>query len=689
MGVTKLQSRFINPASASVPNIVVRSAPNHVSSLLIDGASKIYKAVSVVCGYSTKTGDAAAYSSAVVWKGQMTQVEGMEGEVSMLDVKIAEKTSDLLAEDAKTIKPTEVLYIAMDGVPPLSKVNQQRKRRIMGARIAEQKREEGKSAELVDNARILFDTSNITPGSRFMQLLDIILLRRLPYSNPNSTYRLVYSSYREEGEGEHKIMDALRSNWIPHKDARVIISPDSDMILLAASLQQQQLYVYRDNMEGTWIDISQFKYYLNSWGPNANIDLVLILQVLGNDFVPPQPSYYPGADGQVVDSSKSHISSLQTAYKTVGVPLLINHPEEMEIDWDAFRQFMQLLANEEYSRLYYVSRDKSDEDPRWSTVVFPPIDLSTVSDLDKEERYQAFRAAWYDRALSDVEVADRPRMILDMIEQYLKTLVWTCIYYVRGHKEAKISFTYPYSYPPLLRDVVGVEWSSVIDYITLMTTDRETYESEMLTLPELEFAVVPNEEDLLGIVRSLYPTYFPNPLDVQVDGLGIAAPSDEQRELYAIDLMPLLTDDIRTLLSKRNIRETADDDEVADELLESLEELYQAERYEKRPTVVLIRKTTIVKENIRRQPINSAEVTERLAKKAGVQASIEEPITVDSSIMTINQAPKRVTAAPVKAPAKAPVKAPVKAPAKVPVKAPAKVPVKAPAKAPVKAPVKK
>jgi len=69
-------------------------------------------------------------------------------------------------EIVHTIKPQKILLLAVDGVAPRAKMNQQRARRFRSAKDAEELRDklkqEGKEPPE------LFDTNAISPGTQFM-----------------------------------------------------------------------------------------------------------------------------------------------------------------------------------------------------------------------------------------------------------------------------------------------------------------------------------------------------------------------------------------------------------------------------------------------------------------------------------------------------------------------------------------
>ena len=64
------------------------------------------------------------------------------------------------------IKPQKVFFMAVDGVAPRAKMNQQRSRRFRAARDAREKREEAERKGEKFPEEKAFDSNCITPGER-------------------------------------------------------------------------------------------------------------------------------------------------------------------------------------------------------------------------------------------------------------------------------------------------------------------------------------------------------------------------------------------------------------------------------------------------------------------------------------------------------------------------------------------
>lgn len=138
------------------------------------------------------------------------------------------------------IDPNES-YIAVDGVAPMAKMNQQRKRRFMSLYdneiIQNIKRKHDKKFSSI------WTNTCITPGTEFMENLHNEILRYIK----NKNKKIVYSSYHTSGEGEHKILQNIKKKSKLQNDlVNVIYGLDADLIFLAMSSQQQNMYLLRE-----------------------------------------------------------------------------------------------------------------------------------------------------------------------------------------------------------------------------------------------------------------------------------------------------------------------------------------------------------------------------------------------------------------------------------------------------------
>ena len=107
------------------------------------------------------------------------------------------KTIDELVSVAR---PTKRLILAIDGVAPLSKQNQQRQRRYRG--IVE-------NPSVPDN---VFDSNCITPGTKFMDSLSKYIDWHIQKKINSCEWKceIDFSNEKCPGEGEHKLINFIR-----------------------------------------------------------------------------------------------------------------------------------------------------------------------------------------------------------------------------------------------------------------------------------------------------------------------------------------------------------------------------------------------------------------------------------------------------------------------------------------------
>ncbi|EPQ31496.1 uncharacterized protein PFL1_00831 [Pseudozyma flocculosa PF-1] len=112
------------------------------------------------------------------------------------------------------IKPKKVFFLAIDGVAPRAKMNQQRSRRFRTAKEAKEIREkaERRGEELPEEEA--FDSNCITPGTPFMarlsEQLKYFIAKKITEDADWRNVQVVLSGHETPGEGEHKIMEYIR-----------------------------------------------------------------------------------------------------------------------------------------------------------------------------------------------------------------------------------------------------------------------------------------------------------------------------------------------------------------------------------------------------------------------------------------------------------------------------------------------
>jgi 5'-3' exoribonuclease 2 len=160
------------------------------------------------------------------------------------------------------------LPLYLDGVAPRAKQNQQRSRRFRSAQEAKEKEEEkeefrkllkkgNKFDEGVEHAVIkVWDSNVITPGTPFMNILAMAIRYWVAWKlnkDPGwAKLKVIISDAFVPGEGEHKIMEFIRSQRSsPEYDPNtrhVIYGLDADLIMLGLGTHEPYFRVLREDV---------------------------------------------------------------------------------------------------------------------------------------------------------------------------------------------------------------------------------------------------------------------------------------------------------------------------------------------------------------------------------------------------------------------------------------------------------
>ncbi|BFZ54561.1 exonuclease II Exo2 [Savitreella phatthalungensis] len=228
-----------------------------------------------------------------------------------------------------TIKPKKVFFMAIDGCAPRAKMNQQRSRRFRTAKDAHDARQAAikRGEELPKEDP--FDSNCITPGTVFMARLS----RQLQYFvnkkvSEDADWRgvkIILSGHDVPGEGEHKIMEYIRSaKTLPDYDPNVrecLYGLDADLIMLGLlshephfcllreevtfgppnssktkELDQQNFYLMHLSLLREYLEL-EFKDMRETLPFDYDLeriidDFILMAFFVGNDFLPHLPNLH-------------------------------------------------------------------------------------------------------------------------------------------------------------------------------------------------------------------------------------------------------------------------------------------------------------------------------------------------------------------------------------------------------------
>ncbi|KAK9170909.1 XRN 5'-3' exonuclease N-terminus family protein [Cryptosporidium meleagridis] len=185
------------------------------------------------------------------------------------------------------VKPRRLIYMAIDGVAPRAKMNQQRSRRYKTAlemdynrRAYEIAQEEFskigyKCPEYVEK----WDSNVITPGTPFMERLTMCLhayiRRKFETDESWRSISVIFSDSNIPGEGEHKILEFIRnqrSNEDYNPNTRhVLYGSDADLIMLGLSTHESYFYIIREAVRDFKVESpSSISILYNTWIEKIN-----------------------------------------------------------------------------------------------------------------------------------------------------------------------------------------------------------------------------------------------------------------------------------------------------------------------------------------------------------------------------------------------------------------------------------
>eukprot|EP01055_Gregarina_sp_Pseudo9_P000892 Gregarina_sp_Pseudo_9__891@NODE_156_length_3937_cov_17_817599_g143_i0_p1_GENE_NODE_156_length_3937_cov_17_817599_g143_i0NODE_156_length_3937_cov_17_817599_g143_i0_p1_ORF_typecomplete_len930_score196_22XRN_N/PF03159_18/4_4e97XRN_N/PF03159_18/3_3e02XRN_M/PF17846_1/1_1e93SPASM/PF13186_6/0_2zfCCHC_6/PF15288_6/0_14zfCCHC_3/PF13917_6/0_25zfCCHC_4/PF14392_6/0_9_NODE_156_length_3937_cov_17_817599_g143_i011473906 len=284
------------------------------------------------------------------------------------EAEMFQNLCDYMDRIVNIVRPRKLIYLALDGVAPRAKMNQQRSRRFKAAAEAEASEEayEELRAEFERDGREIpvqtkkWDTNVITPGTSFMHRLAGVLRYYVCRRMAESTYwqglKVLLSDSNVPGEGEHKVMAFVRQQrqqegYDPNTK-HCMHGMDADLIMLGLATHEAHFYVIREVVTDNKHEVKCVNC------GRAGHSLTECRMPLRPDVSPPSPTKPPDPASEpcVADSLATH-KSFRASWK----PL----------------QFLQLPVLREYLAIEFkwTPQELVTQDPVTGQIAQVPTDL--------------------------------------------------------------------------------------------------------------------------------------------------------------------------------------------------------------------------------------------------------------------------------------------------------------------------
>uniref|UniRef100_A0A6C0B957 Xrn1 N-terminal domain-containing protein n=1 Tax=viral metagenome TaxID=1070528 RepID=A0A6C0B957_9ZZZZ len=422
------------------------------------------------------------------------------------------------------IRPNNVIYIAFDGVAPFAKMEQQRTRRYKSNFM-----NKFDSSKTVDKK---WNTSSITPGTQFMDNLTKRIERAFVYQELKyGVKQIIVSGSNLPGEGEHKIMEFMRS-FGKKEETVALYGLDADLIMLSMFHLKyyKNIYVFREAPEfiknsiqidsGTsvdslyFLDIDMFSNCLLGqmdcvcYDKQRIYDYVFMCFILGNDFLPHFPAVNIRTQGiqVLMDIYRINIGNIKDRFlisrdgviqwKTVGI-----------LFKEIAKREHELIKNEYFVRekfdKYHYNEAKSSKEREERLQNCPVIYRSEEKYICPNE--PGWEARYYKSLFHSLDKGV-------LCNNYLEGLEWTFKYYSAGCPDWKWKFNY--HYPPLFKDLAA----SVPHFDTEFIAFKES--NHLSPFAQLSYVLPKDKLDLLPekfstFLRTNYSELYPDNYEFQ------------------------------------------------------------------------------------------------------------------------------------------------------------------------------
>jgi len=431
---------------------------------------------------------------------------------SLEDRMITEGILPYLVKLIETAQPQDLVYIAIDGVAPMAKCNQQRSRRWKSSIDAAETKA---IAAKWDEPATKPDWTNaaISPGTKFMEKITQAVTQFCKSKEvtwkQQFGFSLIFDTAKTPGEGEHKIVKYIRNGENQQGTTSVIYGLDADLIFLSMGLEMKGIHLMRESSEFDkrkttipfkYVDIDIFKKSVTKSLDITIWDFIIVCTLIGNDFIPPIPSI------NVYDDGLDVLFSLYTnIYESLGERLTAGkclNPVFMQrlfyglgrLEHQFFVEYRTSNAHRKHKKPPNISGMKLELWQRENLIgPYKPRDEYCLG-LDTSDEY---KSRWYHGNNAD--------QIESQCYKYIEGIQWTLQYYYDSTTDW--AWTYPYTHAPFASDLANIQYTQrVVSFPRRRTQPLKSSWQLLLIMPPVYNWLIPKAYRERGDEVALYPT---------------------------------------------------------------------------------------------------------------------------------------------------------------------------------------
>ena len=330
------------------------------------------------------------------------------------------------------------LIICIDGVAPVAKIIQQRRRRYLS--IYKNK---------IDKITSPLDTNAISVGTVFMNDLDNYIQDKITIEDKQS---FILDGSKNAGEGEHKIFNYL-SDYKNNNQLPIVINGlDADLIILSLISNINNIYLMRENNNATtYVSIDNLKQAIldelqPKWSNLNTIEIIesycVMCSILGNDFIPHIPTL----------NMKNNGLNVLLSITTKAINSYGGLVSDNAINKKCLTHIFTLIADTEDIDIIKEVAKFKERKPSDFTLQSQEFGIKNKDKLlDEIYNNNSRWRYYYYKSLFDINVNYDSSIISVVVGNYIKGIYWTYNYYKKFELDYK--WFYPYNFPPTAKDI--------------------------------------------------------------------------------------------------------------------------------------------------------------------------------------------------------------------------------------------